>query len=348
MRSRMHLKGLKLTLGATLAALAISCGGAGQKPAAEPTEDTTTQQMDGGAAPEPTTTKGDATDTKNGTSAKDDALPAASAPRVTLLDPGQEPRRELRYKYNMHPQNMIMDMKLGIDMGLPSGEVVMPPTRLVFRMVPRNISSSGELTYDAEATNVKLLEGGNLPAAAKAAVAKEYAGFVGLKMHVVVDSRGITKEATVEVPASASPSMRESMDQVSDSMKYIGAPLPVEAVGVGARWRVDSVVAGRMTLVQQTEHSLVSLTPNDMQMKVTMKQSAPPQNIDVSAKVPGATARLDTYDGTGSGTTTLRFTDLVPVSSMRIHSEFGMNVHADGQALHTTTKMTVEVNVKGK
>src|SRR5262249_10525552 len=105
-------------------------------------------------------------------------------------------------------------------------------------------------------------------------------GIKGLTSTGVMSNRGINKKIDVKVPPSSDPQMRQTMDQMRDSLSNMDAPLPEEAVGVGAKWEVKKPVHSQgMTLEQTADYQLVSLEGDLVNVSFTANQSAENQKI---------------------------------------------------------------------
>ena len=60
---------------------------------------------------------------------------------------------------------------------------------------------------------------------------------VGLSAWAVMDARGQSLDSGLDLPAGLDPSLEQTLQGSIDAAQTASPPLPVEAVGVGARWR---------------------------------------------------------------------------------------------------------------
>jgi len=135
--------------------------------------------------------------------------------------------------------------------------------------------------------------------------------------------------------------LQQSVDQMS-------APLPAEAVGKGAKWRVDQEINQNGMLMKQTAiFTLVKLTKTGAEMSIELEQNAEPQSF----RPPGmpTDAKLLSLKGRGKGTTAIAFSSLVPLSSkIELETATSLEISLGGstQKMDSETKLTM--TLKGK
>ncbi|HEY6177334.1 MAG TPA: hypothetical protein VIX73_22915 [Kofleriaceae bacterium] len=182
------------------------------------------------------------------------APPAAPRDQVELLDPGRAPRAPLRYTFQPGTHEPFIIISGGSD--YRAGRVYVSSDVRVEAVLP-----------DGSA-RLEVVEGhpsdtGAQPASANAPT------------HVGIDTRGLRVE---DGPGS-----------FPHDPDYLLAPLPVEPVGVGARWRIDTSKYGPTT----TTYELVGLEPAGAVLHETRTRFSTILDPARSDSVPVGTQRTD-------------------------------------------------------
>ena len=216
------------------------------------------------------------------------------APVVKLLSPGKDPKKPLRMTAKVGlRRTMVMSMKMAM------GENKVPAQKLETRMTMNlnvtNVSGDGDIRYEFKISEFKI----NMPgvvedAQAVQAVKVVLAWMQGIKGHVIVSSRGFTKEADLILPplyvngvaqSKMDPEIKQFMEQSKQEIKQslqMSSPLPEEAVGVGAKWLTTlTVKQNGMVLKQSITSELRSLSGDAAKVSFTIKQSG--RDVDVKS-----------------------------------------------------------------
>lgn len=273
--------------------------------------------------------------------------PAWAADRLVLLDPGQEPREELRYGPVL-PKKETMRMEMTMAMGMGMAGMDLPPTRIPPMIMDMDLSDvrvgpAGEVSYRFVLKAVSL---GQLPDATPGlaeAMKPALDSLVGTAGSVTISATGQVLDSTLEPVAGADPNTVANMNQ---AMGNASAQLPVEPVGAGARWEQHTTVENNGLKVEQvTLYELVSLDKKTAKLKVSVTQSAPAQDFAPPGMPAGATARLESMQSTGSGTTSLPRKGLVPTAEMQVTSDFSMGFSMEGQSMPMTMSLDMATSI---
>lgn len=276
-----------------------------------------------------------------------DPRPVPKDTQVTLIEAGGAPRRPLRYRFKAGDtveMTMDMTMAMGIEFG---GKVVppqaMPTMRMVFEFAVRRVSPAGESTLAFLLKEVSLVgTSGFTPEQQKQilAVIGTVKGFQGT---VVVTSRGVTKSVTYKTPPGMSPQAKQLIGNLSNQMKQLSTPFPVEPVGVGARWRVVIPIQGPpITLASQLEFQLVARGAAGPRLKVKISGWAPPQAMQLP-ELQGMSARLKSLSVTGSGEMELSLSR--PASTATLTAKQSMESVFDVAGQPQSMKMNMDMKV---
>ncbi len=275
--------------------------------------------------------------------------PAAWAQdRVVVLDPGQEPRQELRYtpkKAKTEEMRMTMDMAMGMSMaGVDMPSTRIPPIIMDMDLQDVTTAKNGDVSYRFVLSGVAVGEAGEATPGMSEALLASLNPLVGTAGSVRISSTGQTLDWSLQPPPGADATTINNMKQ---GMANSSAVLPTEAVGVGARWEQHSTVQSNGLEVQQvTVYELVQLDKQHLDLKLTVQQNAPAQTFAPPGLPPGATARLDSMSTQGQGTTAVRLDRLVPTGRIQIHSDFAMGFSMEGQDLPLTMSLDLETLVE--
>jgi Family of unknown function (DUF6263) len=269
---------------------------------------------------------------------------------VTVLDPGAEPRRPLRYAFQKKGESVEIDMKMSMAMsaaGRASPMMAMPTIRMIMEIKPQSVDADGTMTALVETKKVEVMKDHPLPKDAMDKLTKDMQAIVGMKGRAVVSSRGMTKEASIDAPANASPQVKQILDSMKDSLRDMSMPLPEEPVGKNAKWEVKTVLTTQLTTVQKATYTAKDITEKSVVLDATVSQAAPPQKISSQANLPpGAVLHLDSHTGTGSGTVKLALDRMTPSSTMKMQSKSIMTVSMGDEKQALGTDIAMELTIK--
>jgi hypothetical protein len=260
-------------------------------------------------------------------SASTAAAPAAEssdAPVATmkLLDPGQLPRRKLRYAWRRaQHETLTMDLKTSASTEEGTSkqpEIALPPVHIVIAIDPQSASPDGDLAYAWHVTSSAVAADAQTPSSLADGMRAEVAAIAQLSGTAVVTAQGLSTHVTVTpadaatspAPSGAAGATGQMVEQVRQTLRDVAAPFPEEEVGRGARWEKLSQLASRDARVTQTEtFTLTGLTGDTGTLDDLLAQTAPPQPL----QAPGAAqARIESMLASGDGKTRFDLARLVP------------------------------------
>src|SRR5690606_14688540 len=125
--------------------------------------------------------------------------------------------------------------------------------------------------------------------------------------------RGITLEADVVTPERLDETAKQLLDTAKGSVTQVGLALPEEPVGVRASWRVVTQVGGGFRAMRQSAFvQLVGMAGNEVTLRVTIEQTAPPQRMQTNG---ASTVDLVSMSSNGKGDVQIDLSRLVPIGS---------------------------------
>lgn len=239
-------------------------------------------------------------------------------PKVTLREPGAEPRKPLRYahtKDSRHALTMSVQMTMNQTvMGMQVPETRVPTMEMVMDVHVVDVHSNGDAKFEFVLSRAHVLDepGGN-PMIVNM-VKKTLSSMVGLKGSAIVTNRGFSRDVNIDVPANADATVKQQIDGLRQSINQFATPLPQEPVGKGAKWDVDAEVStGGIMAQQRTSITLENVQDNVLELTVAVTKTADEQEVKNPDFPPNMKVRLTSLTSKGSGKTTLRLSQSVPV-----------------------------------
>lgn len=273
-------------------------------------------------------------------------------PTVKLLDAGSQPRKVLRYHLKAgDKETMVMTMKMSMEMpGADAGQAMkIPAMSMPMDVTVQSVAPNGDITYAMVMDEPGVTDEPGANPMVVQAMKGALATIKGLTVNGVVSDRGVTRQVDMKLPADADPAMRQSMDQMRENVSNMGAPLPQEAVGPGAKWEVKTHVnSGGIAIEQTATYELASLSGDRWSAKCTMVQSAGNQTIQ-NPSMGSAKMNLLKLSSKGGGTINADLSRIVP-----LHGDMEMNVDMQSEIVMAQTnqpmamKMDMKIIIEGK
>lgn len=232
--------------------------------------------------------------------------PLPGDPVVTLLEAGAEPRRPLRYRVPVGEKVallMDMDMAMGMSMqGVSAPVVSAPPVRMTLATETLEVAPTGTTRVVSIVKAVEVLARPDDAPAMVDHMKTAMATLVGLTTDLKITSRGFARDVKVSIPEGVSKDMEATMQAMRTATEQAAAAFPLEPVGQGARWRVDSQIDnGTLKLRQTAILTLARQEAKRVFLTMTIAQTAPRQPIRAPGLPAGATVLLDSYAANGEG-----------------------------------------------
>jgi len=270
--------------------------------------------------------------------------PEAQAPSpgemgLKLLDPGAEPRKELRYKVAKGTKQAfegLIDIAMTMNIG-PMQNMKLPTMRMVGSLEFTDVTPDGKMKYVMVTEKIEFLETkGTAPLNADM-LNKQFANKLnGMKATGEIDPLGKVSNFAVDM-SSVPKEMQEMLQGLRQSLNQMAAPLPTEAIGKGARWQVNQNLDQDGIKVNQTVvYELGDVKDSEATLKSTVTLNAPSQTISKS----GVSVQLNKMTGTGTGTMKIDFTKLLGPTEMTLH------IDQDAAAMGQNMKMGMDMKVK--
>jgi len=282
-----------------------------------------------------------------------ESSPARAETQVKLLTPGVEPRQALR----LHPkpgdkQTLAMTMKVAMDMqvGEAPGQPMKIPTMIMaLEVTVKDVAANGDIAFETVMGETQVAdEPGVLPLVVEA-MRNALGGVKGLANLGTVSDRGLSQASGMKWPPGAEPQLRQSVDQMNESLSRASVPFPEQAIGPGAKWEVKQPLKSQgMTINQTATYELVSVDGDQLTVKSTLVQHAANQKIQ-SPVMPAMKVDVTKMTGSASGESKLDLGRLLPVlATIDAHSDISMSMNMGGQKQAMSMKSEMNIRLESK
>ena len=277
--------------------------------------------------------------------------------QIKLIALGAQPRQRLRFTPQVGQKetaDMRMDMGMSMSVnGNPAPEFKIPGTSLKLNTIVNTVEPNGDIYYDFSYDNVDIVGESNLPPSAIEGMRSEIKKMEGLKGNVIVDNMGQTKKANFVVPQNFNPALKQTMDQLKNSIEQLSAQVPQEAVGKGAFWQVTSQISFNGINIQQTAtYELVDIQDGIATMNINLTQQAPGAQKILLPQIPkGMNMTMESYKATGTGQAKIALNRIMPLSTsikMNTDTQMRTNVPNSPEEMIMNQQISTQLNIKSK
>ena len=273
---------------------------------------------------------------------------AGVLPTVRLLEPGMEPRSELRYVFRPGQSAvMVMDLEMTLAVrsdGVTVPATVIPPMRMEASFVIDDVSPAGTARYAFRYISAGVVDPGAASADVVGQMQDRLAGLVGVSGWAVVDDRGQTLDGGFSGLEKLDATSRALLDDAQASLKEMSTVLPEEPVGVGGRWVVEQHLPSQgIALVQTATFTLQGRDEDLLHLSVDVRQSAQPGPIEQPGASPGSEpqASIVQLSSIGNGTMVMSLGDLVPTSRLTTLGHTVLDVGGTSVTSDTTLSLQI-------
>lgn len=287
-----------------------------------------------------------------------DTAPTSPAvqPRVELLNAGAEPKQELRYKPTANAKQSVtittdMDLVSTVS-GQSMPKVKVPRSVMKMDVLVNQVDTNGDIHYQYAYTDADVLADQAVQPEVVNTMRSAIKKMVGFKGTAVIDNRGQVKSSNFDIPDKLDAVSRKLLEQVSGSLSQLSSPVPTEAVGKGAKWRVSTPLnLGGMNLSQSATYELADLKDNVATLNVTMEQQAKSQDLPAPGLPEGATLTIKSFNSQGQGQMIMRLDAAVPTQAkMSIRSNGEINIKGASRGRDTTvgTQVSMQLSLESQ
>ncbi len=280
----------------------------------------------------------------------DKVLKAGEPPKVVLLSAGAEPRETLSYL--LEPgvkQTTVMSMDMTMSMA-PEGAAVPQKAELPTIEMALDLSSgakdpSGDIAITGVVGGIGIVAKPGPQEQLKGMLEPALAGIKGLSINYKVSPKGRARDVKVSMPANAPANAQQMMEQMKQSFESMVAPLPDEAIGVGAEWQVVTRVSTGADILQWTNYKLVSRNGKNIELSAVVKQLAASGVLSGGQLPPGVTAEVLAFRSNGTGSSSVELSQLAP-SKGTGDVRSSITVSGGGQKMSIDTEVRIAFGPK--
>ncbi len=281
---------------------------------------------------------------------------AAGQTQVELLTTGTEPRQELRFKPQVNAkQTVTLTMNMDVATSVEGGsgpKFQIPASTMKMDTVVTQVDPNGDIHFQFTYTDADVVADSTAQPEIVNAVRSTLKKMVGLKGTFVSDNRGQVKSGNFVLPEGLDPMTKQLFQQVSNSLTQLSAPVPAEAIGKGAKWRVTSSlnVAG-INLSQTSIYELASFQDNVANLNITLEQQATSQALSLPNLPTGSTMTLKSLKSQGQGQMKIRLDAAMPIqANISVNSNGEMGIKGANNAQETTigTQLSMQMALESQ
>lgn len=277
--------------------------------------------------------------------------PAAAGLQIKLLEAGTEPRQTLRLQAKAQEVQRVKisaRMTMGLSMqGQPEQTIKTPTAVMSATITTQEANAQGEIGYEVVINDVAVQpEAGALPQTVEQ-MQKSLDAAKGTVLQVIMTDRYQTKKIEAKSSLLATPSAKDDLDVLKETISNSEFVLPEEAVGVGAKWELKHKKKKRGMMVDETVvHELTAIEGSVITVKSTLTQSGASQKIS-NPVMPALKVDMNKMTGTVLETTTVDLTKARPThQTINESSEVNLSMANAGQKqnliMKSETQSTLE------
>jgi len=263
-------------------------------------------------------------------------------PTVTLLEPGQQPRRDLRLKLTVGTEQVVeLRTKLKLSSRLDGASL--PQTELptmiatIETIVTKGTPSSATvewriLQYTAESSP-------KVQAAVLDAVRSSLYEMVGVIGELEINDQGVTTRSSVDPLPGSGPDVVSMVDDAQEGLANLSFALPTEPIGLGGSWRVSQPISVE-GVRSDADYVLTVTALDDERVETTIRLASDAEpGVISNPKLPsGVSMNLESMKGTGAGSNTIMFNRAFPTTyKMKSKTKLKATLTAEDNVPHSMT-----------
>ena len=262
-------------------------------------------------------------------------------PTIKLLDPGAEPRAQLRYSYQAESSGrfkMDTSMSMTLEANGMKQEIPMPLSRIVVSISCKASTPDGKTPVESKYDEVEILNVPGTPPELLGQFKEVMGGLQGVTTSGVMTPQGLYEDVDVKFPENVHPEIKKMSEDLKQTINSFAWPFPKEAIGKGARWQVSMPFTSEgIKGTQVSTLTLKDIQGDKVKMELTVKKTAPKQEIDVPG-LPGVKGQLISFESTGTGKTEISLTGLSDIK-LELNETQNRTLSVNGGEMKMTMKI---------
>lgn len=268
----------------------------------------------------------------------DAILKLGDPPVVKLLEAGAEPRADLSFDLKAK-EKQSTDMRMSIAMqvsqpGNASPAARLPEVSILLDLANGSRNKEGDVEVTGTVAKIAVIPQSDAEANAAKDIASALEPTKGLKVTYVVSSKGRARNLKVDA-GKIPPRARQLVEQLKQSFEAMSTPLPVEPIGVGARWQVINRIQSGADVLQFTTYTLRAADKGKLELESEVVQYAAGPSFTPEGM--SAPVQINEFMSRGKGASTVLLTKVAPeTSAAALKGRILMTVPQGGETLVDT------------
>ncbi|NJM21695.1 MAG: hypothetical protein HC836_17470 [Richelia sp. RM2_1_2] len=278
-------------------------------------------------------------------------------PQLKVINTGTGKKEKLRFTPKVGTKQSI-NVTLSKDTLMSIGDFKMPRAKLPAYIITLDstvtkVEPNGDIYYDIAYSNVDIQGDAQTKPELIKVISKQIEQLENFTGSAVIDNQGIVKNINYAIPAKVDVNIKFLVEQLSNSLQQLSSPVPQEAVGIGAKWQINSETdINGINLKQTTTYELVNIKDNVATLNVDLQQQEKSsQVIDYPGLPLDGILTLQSFKGSAKGKATIQLDKVMPVNSqlaLVADSQYiGKNVNTLEETL-MTSQLTMDMSIQGK
>lgn len=264
---------------------------------------------------------------------------------VSLLDAGQEPHVQVRYRFaaDVERAQMVLRLSMGMEAGanrIP--DTPLPPVRTTLELRKETEDQDGDATqFRFRFLEAKAVQESGIDSTLIAGLNRELQILQGLSGTLNVTPTGVFLQTSFDTPGGLSPRVDQVLQSIHQQIEQLSTPFPDEPIGVGARWELTKPIrSGDGQVSQTTVYRLMEMAGSSGQLMSSVFLESRTENEPLGT--PGVSAFLESYKGNGFGRIEFNLARLVPSTRLDLKSEVVIWAETSGASQKTTTRLGLQ------
>jgi hypothetical protein len=171
-----------------------------------------------------------------------------------------------------------------------------------------------------------------------------------MEIEQTISSRGEIRDATFRVPPGVDPVLSSTLDQMSEQMGDLAAPLPLSPVGVGATWSHSATTdIGGLESTMVTTYEVTGFEGDRVLLGISSEVTDFGDELTAPGMPPGTKMSITDFESTTKGTNQLDLArPFASPSSVTSNTFMKIHIDADGLAGDMEQTMTMEMTVAAR
>ncbi|AZA11755.1 DUF6263 family protein [Corynebacterium gerontici] len=194
---------------------------------------------------------------QDSTNVEDAVGVTVEAPKVTVLEPGAQPGRELRYQDDGAEQNINIQMSSGFSNTTANTGEFDPQAPAGGEVTTLKSQAKATATFDQDARSVLVVL--DAPKIDDLEVAQDVASTEGFQAAWFSDATGKVSSVNFAAPAEATDRGRGITEDYLRTLMSSQVVFPEQPLGVGAQWSVEARVTLGANMLQTTTYTITAI-----------------------------------------------------------------------------------------